>query len=652
MSAIMRRSVSDARYPLRKVTCTAIAAGMSIRVQKRKYTRVHVACDNCRQRKTRCDSVRPSCGNCMKEGENCVYAASPPRPNDSNLVFMNERFDRIENILQKIIDTRAQDNESITEELRNILESSRKKEAQKPNDKISVSRKDKAIISNFNERLSHVKMHTSGNQESSTVYISGVFLSILSSTDIEVLSRLLDDPKLGQSLEERSYEVWRSSQSLLTVLFDNSTPISEDHIYYERCLEIFLQTTSPYIRCLIGTEDLDPRRSFSSDHLRKGITAAVVIIGSVGMRLDPNHGQLPLQKINLYEKSGYYQAIRVLNLIRFSKPGFLEVRLSMLLIWLLYTFSSFPSTLQLFDPIIGMAKAIGIDHCDNSSERNAQESVVWFLITNFQYLLAISMSIRAIEDQPEPNDDMMHDFFSNSEMTALQYSGGIHKIYDEAYDCLFHAMRHNNSAEYIYRDIKSLDEKLVSWRNQIPGAIWNIEVPPDSGLSSFLRTFPSGNLKYKYYHTVIAVHSIAAFSSEQFASYRGHSLAKVSNAARALFNASITSQLAKADCTLLHNCGITSAIICLLYKQLYYPYAKSNYEDLCLVKENITLFSLNGLVPNHRNPVSTIWETLADLMSRHYRIHHLNVENYTDNKGYSDLPIGKEFAESDQCSII
>ncbi|RKP14218.1 hypothetical protein BJ684DRAFT_3294, partial [Piptocephalis cylindrospora] len=38
-----------------------------------KRRKINLACESCRRRKVRCDSVRPSCTGCLDHGLACVY---------------------------------------------------------------------------------------------------------------------------------------------------------------------------------------------------------------------------------------------------------------------------------------------------------------------------------------------------------------------------------------------------------------------------------------------------------------------------------------------------------------------------------------------------------------------------------------------------
>ncbi|KAK6459482.1 putative transcriptional regulatory protein [Scheffersomyces xylosifermentans] len=49
------------------------------KVSKPRRPRVDLACERCRQRKTRCDGAQPTCGTCTKRGISCVYGKRFPR---------------------------------------------------------------------------------------------------------------------------------------------------------------------------------------------------------------------------------------------------------------------------------------------------------------------------------------------------------------------------------------------------------------------------------------------------------------------------------------------------------------------------------------------------------------------------------------------
>lgn len=54
-------------------------------------------CDNCKQRRVKCDEARPNCGNCKKRGIQCTYTAlkiwifEPTKPRNSNETTMAKR---------------------------------------------------------------------------------------------------------------------------------------------------------------------------------------------------------------------------------------------------------------------------------------------------------------------------------------------------------------------------------------------------------------------------------------------------------------------------------------------------------------------------------------------------------------------------------
>ena len=50
--------------------------------------RVLLACDNCRQRKSRCDGLRPRCSHCVQSGRSCVYRSTPATSLESDATVL------------------------------------------------------------------------------------------------------------------------------------------------------------------------------------------------------------------------------------------------------------------------------------------------------------------------------------------------------------------------------------------------------------------------------------------------------------------------------------------------------------------------------------------------------------------------------------
>ncbi|KAH7156707.1 hypothetical protein EDB81DRAFT_398435 [Dactylonectria macrodidyma] len=55
---------------------TSLALNATTESPKTKRIAVDVACDDCRRRKAKCDSVRPICGHCLKRKAKCIYRAN------------------------------------------------------------------------------------------------------------------------------------------------------------------------------------------------------------------------------------------------------------------------------------------------------------------------------------------------------------------------------------------------------------------------------------------------------------------------------------------------------------------------------------------------------------------------------------------------
>lgn len=620
---------------------------MSSRIDKQRRTRVSIACDSCRKRKIRCNGGSPRCSNCETYGDDCVYAFLPDSQSDPKLVEISKRLEKIEGLIlakhdphySPVID-RYSDTVNNENAHRGIIQ-----EVSLFN---NVQGKEKNLVPTFNDKLTHLKAHTSGMQESSTVYMSGVFLSILSTSDISLLSEKLNDPYLWQSLEEKSYNMWRLSHALLGRLLEPSKNFSPDPLYFINCIRIYQQIDGPYVHPLITPEELsDDFLNNLTEPVKNGILAAVVIIGSLGMRMCPSSELSPLAAIKEHEDSAYYQVIRSLNMIRFSRPGFIEVRISMLLWWLLHSFSFFPSTAHFFAPIVEMAKAIGIDRRELNEQYNPDDAMrrnkVWFLLTNYQYILCIPLSLKVAV--PQSTIDSSSDSMADE---TLKYAIGIHKIYDKARDRLFSVLSRKCSTTQLLNDITSLSKELEYWRESLPVALWTNYFDTQLSLKEFLHKFPADNLRYKYYYTVIAIHSIPAYDGNLLPQRILVSLQKVSDAAKELFNMAVHSQKLKGGCTLLHNCNITTALSCFLYKQLRYPDEYSNFEDLCMLQEHIKLFRENSWSPTgEENPISQIWEVLIDIMARHHDIYCAT----SSEEVYNEMISTTGISGKDQCLI-
>lgn len=53
------------------------------------------ACLECRQRKVRCDGMKPNCQNCLRRGSNCVFTVNSGRDKDEMLGMIKELNERL-----------------------------------------------------------------------------------------------------------------------------------------------------------------------------------------------------------------------------------------------------------------------------------------------------------------------------------------------------------------------------------------------------------------------------------------------------------------------------------------------------------------------------------------------------------------------------
>ncbi|KAI9842480.1 MAG: hypothetical protein M1838_003105 [Thelocarpon superellum] len=73
---------------------------------RRKAIRAAQACDQCRQRKAKCDEGRPSCGFCKDANMPCVYREVPPPKQDRTLLQILRKLDAIEARVQELSEGR------------------------------------------------------------------------------------------------------------------------------------------------------------------------------------------------------------------------------------------------------------------------------------------------------------------------------------------------------------------------------------------------------------------------------------------------------------------------------------------------------------------------------------------------------------------
>lgn len=640
---------------------------MSYRVEKSRHNRVSLACDNCRKKKTRCDAIKPACGRCAEYGYKCVYSPSERQSSsDTRFSAIHERLDQYGEILQSLVT-------SVNE----LVARNAPPPAIETPATTEISSEDKAFdlenstheIPLFNERLAHMKLHASGDHLNTSEYLSSVFLSILSPKDISSLSRMLEDPFLPQSLEMTSHNVWLKTQAIYGRLMepsDESSGFQPDPRLLQVGIKAYRHSSNQYIHPLLPPDDLDFNEESSlPEPLSKGVKAALIIAGSFELRLQSRYDELPKQFVESQERAALYQAIRTLNLMRFSRPSFCSVRLAILLVFLLAVTSNIPSLMTLLGPIIDMCKVIKLDRPESNKAYPPNiagwRERVWYLLWNLTYSNTVIWSLKP-SGLNFNESDLLQSSFSQSEMAEqyrlAKYAIRIHRLYDTAYEKLFVIMSRKCSSKEVLNDILNLSKALTTWENEFP---WDAHKLNDESLPNsfgdFVTTFSRGNLVYKFLHTVIAVYSIPAFYPSFLPEPVPYSLEKVSIAARTLYRIALSSQDIKGECTTVNSIAVTAAVCTLLYKQLCHPTHASNKNDLDLLSNTIHRLNQNRWPSvSGQSPNSEIWQALLDIMARHYQLHNAVIpkksilENPVPND-WNDLFPHEYIEGNDQCVV-
>lgn len=82
-----------------------------------KRSRTHIACEICRKRKIRCDSLKPTCSNCIRSNATCIYpedgrrkrnrdnpVSSSSATSPENTEHINDRLKRVEQLLESLVE--------------------------------------------------------------------------------------------------------------------------------------------------------------------------------------------------------------------------------------------------------------------------------------------------------------------------------------------------------------------------------------------------------------------------------------------------------------------------------------------------------------------------------------------------------------------
>lgn len=597
-----------------------------------KQPRTLLACDTCRRRKIRCDSVRPQCGNCCASGSVCTYIPTEHQSTvGTRFALITRRLERIERnllALQPLADPKRL---ALIDQL---LDGA--KDMTAPSD-LSTSTLSQSVCNEqctrttnifkslplFNDRLEQLKAHTCGNEESSNVYTSSVFLSVFSSADIELLSRRLNDSVLPQRFEDASNRMWRMNQRIIGRLIERpACPTTFDKrliLYIQRSIHA---SNEGILYCLLQPVDFDNIDSLP-DFIQNGIFAALIILASLEVQLTGNFSLFPRSLIQSQKELALRSALKTLGHIRFSMPQFISVRVSTLLLWLLSVASTVPATFQFVEPTITMAKAIGIDQSQLNKQHPepdaSRRTEVWNLLVHFHYILVSSLSKKPILAP----DSVIPTFGQNNDSKNPQiYLLGIEKIYYKARYRLFSIPCKSYPRDVVLNDILCLADEVMAWRSGLPTELWDDKRihPSSCDLGTWMFYAIVRCMKSMHDHTLLIIYSIPAFSPNYLPQSVASSLEIVTHCARDLLRTAVYAQKSKNAWTLIPSACVTAAIGTMLYKQIRYPYSESNRFDIEHLQNCMSSFINCQDWPMIDNaiPLKLLWQVLLDLLIRLY----------------------------------
>lgn len=504
----------------------------------------------------------------------------------------------------------------------------------------------------FNDRLVHIKAHAFGGQESTSVYMSSVFLSILSPEDISLLSEKLCDPLLPQYLETISHKIWRDMQTVSLQMFSDHTEFKPDLGFLEASISIYSSIRNTFVHMLLPIDEIGfALRPTIPEPLKNGQFAALLLIASIDMKLRNDFSTFSNEFVEAHERAAIYQSIRSLNFIRFSRPGFLEVRLSILLVFLLMNFAAVPSIVSFLDPIIRMSKAIGLDNPKDEMLYPAREAEwrenVWLIVCQITYNQAIMLS----QKPPLLQSRLTNTLKGVMENNLLRLEQRLHELYNRAYEVSFYPPNQEHSASDICDTIIHLDRELSEWRKSIDDEFWNSDLDTMNGASGLLNFLSLATIRLKYHYIIVTVHSIPAFFPDLLPKKIPGSLKEVTIAARALCESGVCAWQNTRECNLIVGTALTTGACALLYKQLRYPNDESNHDDLRLLTASVDSIrhaedSSGGVMV----PQVEIWRGLIELMRRHYDLCSTSL-NESWGTDYEN-PLPPEFFQDGKDCII
>ena len=633
---------------------------------KTKHLRSSIACDNCRKRKSRCDSASPTCGQCTQRGEVCVYTPLP-RETTSDTRFaavhrkldrMEEKFDRLEAVLGKLLagEERVTNGGVIGggggDGVRNgaagpveIIDSGGEHSGDTGKFKGNLL---------FNDRLAIMKAHTVGGQANTSIYMSSVFLSILSPEDISSLAFKLGDPMLPQRLEASSHQAWWDIQNVFVQMFGETTEFEPSLALLEASIRIYTGVVDMFVRPLMPVDEVGfSLQPTTPEPLKKGQLAAIILIGCIDIKLRKDHSTFSEESIEEHERAAVCQAIRTLNFMRFSPPGFLEIRLSTLLVFILLGFAV-PCIMPYLDMIVDMSKAIGLDNPTKRMRYDIKEAEwrerVWYIVCHITYNFRIMLS----QKPPAVHSSTvwLQGMLDRPEMLYFKLAQRLDRIYEKSYPFVFSPHAQKCTTRQICDAIVYLDKELTEWREAISDEDWTRSYQPNMGIKGLMELIPLAIIRIRYHYILLALHSIPAFHPDQLPDSFPGSLAKVSGAAREICKAGVDSYKSKGQCTLITVSAVTTAVCTLLYKQLRYPTDHSNHEDINFLRTSVSSIHSSRWPYGHNNiPSAEIWNALVDIMGRHYELCNVDIAQSLTENNPEMLP-QEFFQNGDECNII
>lgn len=518
---------------------------MSGGVEKRSRVRASIACESCRQRKARCDAASPACENCSSSGLRCVYRSHSRTPARELWTALMLRIENLENKYERdhhdepicpprLVSVSTQHgHEHEHEHSPNAISRSRPDTELPPSTDTENTFKKRE----FNEGLFCFKQQTVDMSLSNISYAPNIFCSILTPGDVAHLLQATGDLLLWQRLNDYSRAMWRAYQLSFSQLLNIPSIVTYDSIIFERCLDIYMKMKDNFFHVLISPEDLALGINSYPEHIRNGIFSTIFIIGINGIRAE-SKSDVPYV-VRSQEACAYLKALETLRVLTLSDPGFLEVRLCLSLLFTMTVFSSVHSVPHFLETVVAMARSLGLDSEEENSKYSKAESgrreYVWLLLTAINYSFGIHLSIKPILSDKGVSS-LSKKTLSVIVVQNFDYFTGIHLIYDDVCKLLGSVGTRRVSLQQIVEDMTRLDQRLETWRFHIEEDLWNINPSGKGDIQSILCSFPWVELRAEYYHTVIAVHSFAAFNVFCSLELRRASLQKLTNAAQLLFD--------------------------------------------------------------------------------------------------------------------